>query len=69
MMEKRFGIRIEMMPTHTLRAAHLLGQDWDSMRWYASEQERDHALADLQRGITYYRNGDAPNLVWSKVDR
>jgi hypothetical protein len=69
MSEKRFGIRIAMLPTHTLRAPHLLGENWESFRWYDTEEERDSALEELQRPITYYRKGDAPPLVWAKVQR
>ena len=66
---KRFGIRVTMPPTDTMRAPHLLGEDWETFRWFDTEEERDDAFEDMNRRIEYYRNGDYPSQVLSKVER
>lgn len=67
--EKQYGIRITMPPTDPMRAPHLLGEDWEALRWYDSEEERDAAFEDMNRRIEYYRNGDSPSRILSKIER
>ncbi len=67
--EKRYGIHMNLPAGDPMRAAHLLGDDWSSTRWYASEHERDQALAELRNQHPYYRIGDFPGLVMRKVER
>jgi len=52
----------------TLSAAHLLGDAWESFRWFDDEQQRDQALADMQRQPVYYRKGDSPSVVLQSVE-
>ena len=46
---KRFGIHMTLPPSDPMRRAHLLGEAWDAYRWYRSAEERDAALAELQK--------------------
>ncbi len=52
-----------------LAAAHLLGGGWESYRWYDTAEERDRALEEMQRRVSYYRIGDQPSQELTKVDR
>ncbi len=69
-MTKEYGIRITLSDTsQSLRAGHLLGEDWASYRWFASRAERDRALEDMRRRLGYYRQGDVPRQDLEKVER
>lgn len=65
----KYGIKLTLPEGDPLRQAHLLGQDWESFRWYASAEERDAALGAMQQRVPYYRVGDTPSMVMSKIDR
>jgi len=52
-----------------LSAAHLLGSDFEAFRWYETREARDDAFEAMQHSPGYYRRGDAPSQVLSKVDR
>ena len=64
---KKYGIRFTMPAGDPLQK--LLGDDWETFRWYESAQERDDAYEFLRRQPPYYRQGDAPTQIMSKVDR
>ncbi len=64
----RFGIRITLPPGDTMSATHLLGPDFEAFRWYGSREERDEAFDAMRRHPGYYRSGDTPTQVLSKVD-
>ena len=64
----RFGIRITLPPGDTMSAPHLLGADFEACRWYESREARDEAFDAMQRQPEYYRSGDSPTQVLSKVD-
>ena len=51
-----------------MSAPHLLGPDFEAFRWYASREARDDAFAAMQRSPGYYRRGDVPTQVLSKID-
>ena len=51
-----------------MSAAHLLGPDFEAFRWYESREERDDALDAMQRHPEYYRSGDTPTQVLTKID-
>ncbi|HEX2667587.1 MAG TPA: hypothetical protein VHP13_04355 [Gammaproteobacteria bacterium] len=67
--KKRFGIRCTLPPDDPMSAPHLLGPDWVAERWYASEQERDEALAEFSNVHIYSRRGDKPSVVYTKISR
>ena len=66
---KRYGIRGRLPAGDPMRAAHLLGEDWEWTRWYESEAERDAAFADMHEQFRYYRRGDQASQVLSKIER
>ncbi|MHB1543706.1 MAG: hypothetical protein ACYCS1_05770 [Gammaproteobacteria bacterium] len=65
---KRFGIRAKMDPSDPMSAPHLLGPDFQADRWYASREERDRALVELQSGRPYYRSGDTPSILYEPIE-
>ena len=66
---KQFGIRTTLPAGSPMALPHLLGPDWESVRWFDSEQARDVALEEMQRDIVYYRGGDRPSPVFAKIER
>ena len=65
----RYGIRITLPPGDPMSAAHLLGEDWESHRWFDTVEERDRIFERMQRQPGYYRLGDSPTQVLTKVER
>lgn len=51
-----------------MSAAHLLGDEWESTRWFADEKLRDEALAEMKQQPPYYRKGDTPTVVYEKIE-
>ncbi|HEU5468045.1 MAG TPA: hypothetical protein VFU77_01975, partial [Steroidobacteraceae bacterium] len=45
----------------------LVGVDWQKFHWYATERERDAALADMASRHLYSRRGDEPVVIYEKV--
>ncbi len=66
---KKFGISIKLPDNDPMSAAHLLGDDWVGERWFDSAAARDAAIEDMQNHPRYYRKGDTPSIVLSKLDR
>jgi hypothetical protein len=62
-----YGIRITLPPDDTF--VNVLGGDAAMYRWYASEDARDKALADLRREHLFSRSGDRPTLHYEPVDQ
>lgn len=67
-MDKRYGIRVQLPTSDTLTAPHLLGADWSQWHWYPSAEARDRAFEAMLRQPGYYRAGDRPSQVLTKVD-
>lgn len=65
--ERRFGIRVTLPPGDTMR--RLLGENWERLHWYASEQERDRAFEQMALRHGYYRKSDDPTQVLEKIVR
>jgi hypothetical protein len=66
---KRFGIHMTLPPSDPMRRAHLLGEAWEAYRWYETAEERDTALAELQKEHPYSRRGDIESVVLTPVER
>ncbi|MCC6303042.1 MAG: hypothetical protein IT489_09630 [Gammaproteobacteria bacterium] len=64
---KRYGIKITLPPGDTL--ATLLGEHWESHRWYDTEADRDHAFEQMLERPPYYRRDENPTQVLVKVER
>lgn len=65
--ERKFGIRVTLPPADTLR--NILGDDWERLHWYSSEQERDSAFDAMAVRHGYYRTTDSPTQILEKVAR
>ena len=66
---KRYGIRITLPPGDTLLAGHLLGEQWESHRWYDTADERDRAYEQMLALPAYYRRDENPTQVLVKIER
>jgi hypothetical protein len=65
--QRPYGIRITLREGDPFR--HLLGPEWQKFHWYATARERDLALAEMSRRHEYSRSGDAPSLIYTKVEK
>jgi hypothetical protein len=65
--DRHFGIRVTLPETDTLR--NILGDDWERLHWYPSEEERDDAFTKMATRHGYYRNSDSPTQVLEKIER
>jgi hypothetical protein len=64
---KRFGIRVRLRAGDPF--TRIVGADWQKQHWFASERERDAALADMASRHLYSRRGDEPTVVYEKITR
>jgi hypothetical protein len=65
--ERKFGIKVSLPPGDTFST--ILGDDWERVHWYASEDERDRAFDDMATRHGYYRTTDSPTQVLEKIFR
>ncbi len=65
--ERRFGIRVTLPPGDTFNK--LLGEDWERLHWYATEEERDEAFKRMAIRHGYYRTTDTPTQILEKIVR
>ncbi len=64
--ERVFGVRMHLPENDPMRA--VLGDDWETVRWFASRSERDAAFDDMRRQHEYSRSGDQPTMLYEKID-
>jgi hypothetical protein len=62
-----YGIRVCLKAGDPF--SKLLGADWQRTHWFFTAAERDRALEDMARKHEYSRIGDAPALVFEKVEK
>jgi len=60
-----FGIRVRLRTRDPF--VRLVGADWQKQHWYATERERDAALADMAARHLYSRRGDEPSVIYEKI--
>lgn len=65
--EKRFGIRVTLPRSDTF--TNLIGDDWERVHWYRTEEERDRAFEHMAKRHGYYRKTDTPSQVLEKLVR
>jgi hypothetical protein len=65
--ERNFGIRVTLPASDTMRK--VLGDDYERLHWYASEDERDDAFDDMAARHGYYRKTDTPTQILEKITR
>ncbi len=49
--------------------SHLLGENWESFRWYETEAQREEALREMSQRHIHYRIGDAASVVLARIER
>ncbi len=64
---RKFGIRVTLPAGDTF--ARLLGEDWERIHWFASEEERDSSFENMAERHGYYRTTDNPTQVLEKIVR
>ncbi len=65
--KRSFGIRVSLPDGDTLRK--ILGDSWERLIWYASEEDRDTAYTDMDTRHGYSRDTDTPTQVLEKITR
>jgi hypothetical protein len=65
--DRRFGIRVTLPASDTF--AKMLGESWENIHWYRTEEERDLAFDNMATRHGYYRNTDTPTQVLEKIVR
>lgn len=65
--ERRYGIKVSLPPGDTFRS--ILGNEWEKVHWYPTEEERDLAYDKMAARHGYYRKSDTPTQVLIKVVR
>lgn len=65
--EKKYGIKVSLPKSDPFN--RLLGEEWQGVRWYASETERDKAYDDMSRRHLYSRHTDMASQVLQKITR
>lgn len=65
--DKRFGIKVSLRSNDPFR--NLVGDSWTREHWFASAHERDDALAGMSQKYIYFRPGDKPTLLFSKIEK
>ena len=65
--ELKFGIKVTLPAGDTFSS--LLGDGWERLHWFATEEERDRAYEKMSIRHGYYRNTDSPTQVLVKLVR
>ena len=66
---KEYGIKITLPTDSTLNKSHLLGENWESYRWFSTIEHRDKIYREMQRQPENYRIGDQIKHILEKVER
>ena len=66
-LERKFGIRVTLPANDTLRK--VLGDDWERLHWFPTEQARDEAFENMAERHGYYRKTDTPTQILEKIVR
>ncbi|HVC01773.1 MAG TPA: hypothetical protein VND80_06170 [Steroidobacteraceae bacterium] len=61
-----YGIAVRLKHGDPFRK--LLGDDWQKTHWFTTAAERDRVLEDMARRHEYSRAGDAPALLFEKIE-
>ena len=65
--EKPHGIRVSLRRGDSF--ARLLDAGWEQLHWFATAEERDRVLRDMESEHVYSRRGDRPTLRFEPVDK
>ncbi len=67
-MEKKYGIRISMPEDDTMAMGHLLGENWESFRWFETAELRDRIYRQMSATPRNYRVGDRATVELEKIN-
>jgi hypothetical protein len=62
-----FGIQVKLKSNDPFR--NLVGSEWHTEHWFATERERDRALAAMSQRYVYFRPGDQPALRFEAINK
>ncbi|MFK8028682.1 MAG: hypothetical protein AB8G18_00440 [Gammaproteobacteria bacterium] len=62
-----YGIKATLRPHDGFAA--LVGADWETVRWYATAEERDRVMATIATRHEFSRIGDEPAVNYTSVQR
>jgi hypothetical protein len=65
--DRRYGIRVTLPATDPF--INLVGADWQTEHWFATQAERDAAMLEMGRRHRYSRIGDIPTIILEAVLR
>ena len=65
--ERPYGIRVTLPAGDTMQK--ILGENWEKLHWYPSEEERNFAFEHMAIRHGYYRDSDTPTQVLEKIVR
>lgn len=65
--EKKFGIKVSLPGSDPFNS--LLGEEWQRVRWYTTETERDEAFEEMAKRHLYSRHTDMASQVLEKITR
>lgn len=65
--ERKYGIRVTLPEGDTF--TRILGEDWERIHWYATEEERDRHFDNMAMRHGYYRKTDNPTQILEKIVR
>ena len=65
--ERSYGIRVTLPAGDTMQK--ILGADWETQHWYASEADRDAAFEQMAIRHGYNRDTDSPTQILEKIVR
>jgi hypothetical protein len=63
----RFGILVAIPKNDPF--SRLIDADWSTTHWFTARHERDSTLVDMARRHEYSREGDAPTLTFTPIER
>lgn len=63
--DRRFGIKVSLPTGDTFRS--ILGEDWEKVHWFPTEEERDVAYEKMASRHGFYRKTDSPTQVLIKI--
>jgi len=66
---KKYGIRMTLPEGDFLSSTEFLGENFETFRWFDSEEARDKALREMQRHMPNYRRQDYATQVLEKVEK
>lgn len=66
--DKPYGIKVRLPQGDSMSMSHLLGEDWESVRWYHTRESRDRIFEQMCMTPRNYRIGDEASIILDKID-